>query len=54
MKRKMAEYDELKSEIEKEKLINKKYKAILNMKKISIVTGCAGFIGSHMCDYLFA
>ena len=22
------------------------------MKKISIVTGCAGFIGSHMCDYL--
>tara|TARA_B100000579_G_C22758712_1_gene817840 strand:+ start:63 stop:1049 length:987 start_codon:yes stop_codon:yes gene_type:complete len=22
------------------------------MKKISLVTGCAGFIGSHMCDYL--
>ena len=22
------------------------------MKNISLVTGCAGFIGSHMCDYL--
>ena len=22
------------------------------MKKISLVTGCAGFIGSHMTDYL--
>ena len=22
------------------------------MKKISLVTGSAGFIGSHMCDYL--
>ncbi len=22
------------------------------MKKISLVTGCAGFIGSHMCDFL--
>ena len=22
------------------------------MTKVSLVTGCAGFIGSHMCDFL--
>ena len=24
----------------------------MKKSKIALVTGCAGFIGSHMCDYL--